>query len=343
MSETHRDRDRPARQEVARASLPEIAEATPVAVVIPALQAAPVIGRAVASALAQPQVARVVVAAGDAETRQAAERIDDPRLEVVDNPSGRTPDGLNLAIDRTTEQVVARLDAHAVLPAGYVPVAVGVLARTGAANVGGRQVPTADAGFARAVALAMRSPVGAGGAAYRTGGQPGPVDTVYLGVFRREALEAVGGFDPRFVRNQDAELNLRLTRAGYQVWFEPSLAVTYRPRGTVRGLAHQYLQYGRFRRLTARVHAGSLRPRQLAAPVLVLGCTMLAVLAVAIGAPLVLLLPAVAYLMLLLMAGFQASRRPQLVMGVALALLVMHVSWGLGFLVGPPRGVAGPG
>lgn len=343
MSDPHGDPDRSAPSAAARPTLPPIDEDAPVAVVIPALQAAPVIDRAVASALAQPQVARVVVAAGDAVTRQAAERIDDPRLEVVDNPSGRTPDALNLAIDRTSEEVVVRLDAHAVLPAGYVPAAVRALARTGAANVGGRQVPTADAGFARAVALAMRSPVGAGGAAYRTGQEPGPVDTVYLGVFRREALRAVGGFDPRFVRNQDAELNLRLTRAGYQVWFEPSLAVTYRPRGTVQGLAHQYLQYGRWRRLTARVHAGSLRPRQLAAPVLILGFTTLAVLAVAIGAPLVLGLPAAAYLVLLLVTGFQASRRPQLVVGVALALLVMHLSWGLGFLVGPPRQTAGPG
>ncbi len=343
MSGTHGGPDDSAPRGVAGPALDPIAEDAPVAVVLPALEAAPVIGRAVASALAQPQVARVVVAAGDTATRQAVEQIDDPRLEVVDNPSGRTPDALNLAIDRTREEVIVRLDAHAVLPTGYVPAAVRVLARTGAANVGGRQVPTADAGFARAVALAMRSPVGAGGAAYRTGREPGPVDTVYLGVFRRQALRAVGGFDPRFVRNQDAELNLRLTRAGYQVWFEPSLAVAYRPRGTVHGLAQQYLQYGRWRRLTARVHAGSLRPRQLAAPVLVVGFTTLAVLAVAVGAPLVLWLPVLAYLVLLLGAGAQASRRPHLAVGVALALLVMHVSWGLGFLVGPPRDTAGPG
>jgi GT2 family glycosyltransferase len=101
--------------------------------------------------------------------------------------------------------------------------------------------------------------------------RPGPVDTVYLGVFRRQALEAVGGYDPAFVRNQDAELNLRLRRAGYQVWFDPQLAVRYRPRGSVASLARQYREYGAYRRLTARRHPRSLAPRQLAAPAVVLG------------------------------------------------------------------------
>lgn len=312
----------------------------PAAVVIPALHAAEVVPRAVASALAQPEVTEVVVAAGDAATRQAVAAIDDPRVRTVDNPDGRTPEALNRAIDATTEEVVVRLDAHAQLPENYVATAVDALARTGAANVGGRQVPTAPGGFARAVALAMASPAGAGGAAYRSGGAAGPVDTVYLGVFRRTALAAVGGFDPRFVRNQDAELNLRLTRAGYQVWFEPSLAVTYRPRGTVRGLARQYLQYGRWRRFTGRVHPGSLRPRQLAAPLLVVGTVGLAVLAVLLATPWLLVLPLLGYLLLVLIAGVLAARRPVRGVAVALALVVMHVCWGVGFLLGPPRGTA---
>jgi len=315
----------------------------PAAVVIPALHAAEVVPRAVASALAQPEVTEVVVAAGDAATRQAVVAIDDPRVRAVDNPGGRTPEALNRAIDATTEEVVVRLDAHAQLPEDYVATAVDALARTGAANVGGRQVPTAAGGFARAVALAMASPAGAGGAAYRSGGAAGPVDTVYLGVFRRTALTAVGGFDPRFIRNQDAELNLRLTRAGYQVWFEPSLAVAYRPRGTVRSLARQYLQYGRWRRFTGRVHPGSLRPRQLAAPLLVVGTAGLAVLAVLLASAWLVVVPLLGYLLLVLTAGMLAARRPARGGAVALALLVMHVCWGVGFLLGPPRGAAAGG
>lgn len=321
-------------------ALPPLRPDAPAAVVVPALHAEQVVARAVASALAQAQVTEVVVAAGDAATRTAVEAVDDPRVRVVDNPSGRTPDALNAGIAATRAEVVVRLDAHAELPPGYVATAVDALARTGAANVGGRQVPTAERGVARAVALAMASPAGAGGAAYRTGATPGPVDTVYLGVFRRTALAAVGGFDPRFTRNQDAELNLRLARAGYVVWFEPSLAVSYRPRSTYRALASQYLQYGRWRRVTAREHPGSLRLRQVAAPALVLGLASTGALAAALGSAWLFVVPAAGYLLAVLLAGLAAARRPVAAVLVAVALVVMHLSWGTGFLLGPPRGIA---
>ena len=75
----------------------------------------------------------------------------------------------------------------------------------------------------------MATPLGSGGARYRAGGRPGPVDTVYLGVFRREALEAAGGFDGRLDRNEDYELNWRLRRRGGTVWFDPALRGVYRP------------------------------------------------------------------------------------------------------------------
>lgn len=311
-----------------------------VAVVIPALHAAAGVGRAVGSALAQdPPVDEVVVAAGDPATAEAvhAAADGDPRVRVVDNPSGRTPDGLNAAIEASRGEVVVRLDAHAVLPPGYVARAVATLRRTGAANVGGRQVPVADRGFARAVAVAMASPAGAGGATYRVGGDEGPTDTVYLGVFRRAALADVGGFDPRFTRNQDAELNVRLGAAGYTVWFDPGLAVDYQPRGTVAGLGSQYLQYGRWRRLTARTHQGSLRPRQLAAPVLVLGLTGAALLSAATGLWLLLGMAAAVYVAALVVAAAPAVPTLRLLPAVVVALGTMHLAWGIGFLLGPPR------
>jgi succinoglycan biosynthesis protein ExoA len=233
------------------------------------------------------------------------------------------------------------VDAHARLPEGYVARAVEQLRATGAANVGGRQVPVAAGGFARCVAAAMRSRVGAGGAAYRVGGAPGPVDTVYLGVFRRQALEAVGGFDPAFVRNQDAELNLRLRRAGYQVWFDPQLAVRYRPRGSVASLARQYREYGAYRRLTARRHPRSLAPRQLAAPAVVLGLAGAASVSLLARDPRPAALVTAAYAGLLGGAAVASAEEPSEAPGIAVALGTMHLSWGVGFLGGPPRRVRG--
>jgi succinoglycan biosynthesis protein ExoA len=308
-----------------------------VSVVIPALHAPEAVVDAIASALAQDPVFEVVVAAGDTATHDAAAAITDPRVRVIANPSGRTPDALNAAIDASRGQVLVRVDAHSVLPPGYVATAVDALRSSGAANVGGRQVPTATSGFARAVAAAMRSSVGAGGATYRVGGRAGPVDTVYLGVFRREAFDAVGGYDTRFTRNQDAELNLRLTRAGYTVWFEPSMEVAYRPRSSLRGLASQYLQYGRWRRLTVKTHPGSLAARQLAPPLLVTVLILLAVTSVLFGTPLPFALGLVGYVGALVVAGIAAAPALHLVPATALALGTMHVAWGVGFMLGPPH------
>ncbi len=317
-----------------------------VAVVIPARDAAATLPATLDSIRSQePAPVQIAVAVGPSRdaTREvaAAAASTDARITVVDVPSGRTPDALNAAIAATSAPIVARVDAHALFPPGYLARAVEVLRATGAGNVGGRQVPTAAGGFAAAVAAAMSSPLGAGGAAYRTGQTAGPVDTVYLGVFDRSALVAVGGFDPRFARNQDAELNLRLARSGYTVWFDPQLAVAYRPRDSVSGLARQYAQYGRYRRLTARTHPGSLRLRQLAAPGLIAGLATTAGWGLARRRA---LLPAVAgggYLAAVL-AGTAATVRPlRRAPAAALATATMHVSWGVGFLLGPPRG-SGP-
>ncbi|MFP4148944.1 MAG: glycosyltransferase family 2 protein [Nitriliruptoraceae bacterium] len=327
------------------AELPPLPADPVVSVVVPARAAADTLPATVGSILAQhPPPDEIVIAVGPADltdpTESVADRLHDAdpqRIRVVANPSGRTPDALNRGIAATTGQVIARVDAHSVLPPGYLAAAVATLRRSGAANVGAVQRPVAEHGFGRAVALAMRSPVGTGGAAYRSGQQAGPVDTAYLGVFRREALEAVGGYDPSFDRNQDAELNLRLRAAGYEVWLDPQLVVEYRPRARVGALARQYGQYGRWRRRTVRTHPGSLRIRQLVPPV--------AVVALGAGAVWSLLrrdarpagVLSGGYAGVVVGAAAAAAERPREVPATALALATMHLSWGLGFLAGPPR------
>jgi succinoglycan biosynthesis protein ExoA len=328
-------------------ALPPLPDPATVSVVVPARCSEATVAATLRSALQQePPVTEVIVACppDDDATRAAVAplRAADRRVRLVDVPSGRTPDALNAAIAASSGQVIVRLDAHAELPAGYVARAVETLRRTGAGNVGGRQVPEADSGFAAAVAPAMASPAGAGGAAYRTGRTEGPVDTVYLGVFRREALLAVGAYDPRMTRNQDAELNLRLVAAGHQVWFDPALSVAYRPRADLPSLASQYWQYGRWRRATATLHPGSLRARQLVAPALVTGLVVSAVGAAVSGRGSVLGVPIAGYLAGLVGAGAHAAPRPTLAAPTAAALGTMHLAWGLGFLAGPPRDAVQP-
>jgi GT2 family glycosyltransferase len=271
----------------------------------------------------------VVVAAADRPTARAVEN---SNVVVIDNPAGNTPAGLNLAAKASTGEILARVDAHSVIPSDYIRRIVDTLAKTNADIVGGRQVPVGKTFMEKAIAAAMSSRFGAGDARYRIGGDPGPADTVYLGAFRRSVFDRVGGYDERFLRNQDYDLNHRIRTSGGLVWFDPGIAVTYQPRSSLSALGRQYLNYGRWKRFFAKSHDWSLRPRQWAPPLLVM--VLVASLIGAIWWSWLLAVP-VLYVLELIAIGFASLPRvgsPALLMPVALG--VMHISWGLGFLLG---------
>jgi glycosyltransferase involved in cell wall biosynthesis len=309
---------------------------------------------AVAALLRQdyPGSLEIVVAVGPSHdrTREVADALaaSHEHVHVVDNPSGRTPSGLNAAIARSTGSVIVRMDGHAMVPADYVRTGVMTLQATGADNVGGIMAAEGTTTFEEAVARAMTSMFGVGGASFHIGGEPGPALTVYLGCFRREALDRVGGYDDSMIRAQDWEMNLRIRESGGVVWFTPDMRVTYRPRPTTAALARQYHDYGRWRREVSRRHPETVSLRYLAAPVMVAGVgagLALALIGAVTRTPAVValgLLPPVGYAVANLAASAQASlRSPALSAGTAIRLpgvfATMHVAWGVGFLRGGAR------
>lgn len=319
-----------------------------VSIIIPARNAEATLPATLEAALAQDYDGPIeIVVADGSDTSDCVEMIGRrfPRVRIVPNPDRTTSAGLNRALHAAAHHIVVRCDAHAVLPPGYVERAVTTLARTGAASVGGRQRPVGRTAIERAVALAMTTYLGSGGARYRVGGPEGPTDTVYLGVFRRDALEVAGGFDPTLHRNQDYDLSWRLRAAGETVWFDPALAADYRPRGSLRALARQYFDYGWWKRVMLRRHPESLRTRQRAAPVLLAG---LALSGLALGAGAILaaagvpsgaavfgaaaVVPA-AYLLLILSgsAWIGVRRRSSSAVLLPAVLAVIHLSWACGF------------
>lgn len=264
---------------------------------------------------------------------------DEPRLTVVPNPTGFTPHGLNAAIAAARHDILVRVDGHAFLPPGYLGAVVALLESSGAGNVGGRMVPQGDGPVSRAVAVAMSSRFGIGGGAFHVGGAPGPQPTVYLGAFRRAALEAVGGYDERFLRAQDWELNHRLREAGFTVWFDPALGVGYRPRSSWRDFARQQYRTGGWRRRVIETHRSTASLRYLAPPVAVLG-VLTGLLAAAL-APLLsawlllgLALP-FGYLGMVTLLGLGEGRQQPWTVRwrVPVAFAVLHLSWGTGFLL----------
>jgi succinoglycan biosynthesis protein ExoA len=257
----------------------------------------------------------------------------DPRIHLVDNPARLQAAGLGQMVKQATGDILVRMDVHCEYAPDYVRKCVEVLERTGADNVGGSQRARARTAFQRALCAALGSPLGVGGARYRSPDAEGYVDTVFLGAFRRRVFETVGLWDPGAITNEDAELNQRILDSGGQIYLSREIVVHYFPRDSFRTLARQYYKYGigRARTLLKLGSFPNLRP---ALPFLmVAGGTLLLVVP-----PLWPLAP-VAFATYALATGAEAVRigarlGPAAIPTIWAIFPTLHLSHGIGFAAG---------
>ncbi|MFC9985725.1 glycosyltransferase family 2 protein [Microbacterium keratanolyticum] len=331
-----------------------------VSFVMPVLNERAYLEHAVASVLAQDldEPAELVLALGPSSdgTTELAKRIAaaDPRVSIVHNPAAHIPVGLNAAIRASSYPTIVRVDAHSELSPGYARRAIATLRRTGAANVGGIMRADGRTPFQAAVARAYNSPAGLGGGAYHVGAGEGEAESAYLGVMRRNVLDAVGLFDESVRRGEDWELNLRIRQAGHLVWFDPELAVTYWPRESWIRLARQFRATGAWRGELVRRYGRRNGIRFFAPPALALNVALALVVGVlqltgvlsglASLIASAVYLPLVAYALLVIVMALlpaKPSDPPRSIrerLWTLAVLPTMHLAWGLGFLTGVVRG-----
>jgi succinoglycan biosynthesis protein ExoA len=329
---------------------------TGVSYVMPVLNEDSYIESAVRTVLEQdyPGPKELILALGPSSDRTdevvAALVAADERIVVVRNPDTDIPVGLNLAIRASRYPIVVRVDAHSELEPSYTERAIADLERTGAANVGGVMKARGRTPFQSAVARAYNSRFGLGGGSYHGGAEEGPAESAYLGVFRREVLDEVRLFDESIRRGEDWELNLRIRAAGYAVWFDPALEVTYWPRESWTKLVRQFSATGIWRGELVRRYRGRNPWRFFAPPLLVIALALSVILLVlqltealrgwpSLVLSLIYLAP-VAYVLLLLLLSFTRGGGPHWSdrWRFFYVLPTMHVSWGAGFIVGILRG-----
>ena len=267
----------------------------------------------------------------DIVTRIAAS---DQRVRLLDNSAHRIQSyGMNLAIKESVGEFILITDVHAEYAPNYVSKLVEVFTRTGADAAGGAQRAKAVTWFQRALCAALNSPMGVGGAAYRSTEREGWVDTVFPGAFRRRMLENVGLYDVKAVTNEDAELFQRILNAGGRVYLSREVVVYYYPRRNLRLLARQYFKYGDGRARTLLLHRGLPVIR----PVIPCICVVCAIvlLSVPVLRPLLSWVVAV-YALLTLTEAVRVSLRVNwwAIPIVWVIFPVMQVSHGLGMLQG---------
>ena len=257
----------------------------------------------------------------------------DARIKLVENPTGKTATALNLAIAAASFEIICRIDGHAEISDSYIKTAVEIMDQTGAVNVGGLMNAAAAGGFQSVVARAMRSRIGVGASKFHTGGEAGAADTVYLGTFKKSAILQAGGFDEKYIRAQDWELNHRLRLNGGLIWFDPRLVVTYRPRDTFGKLAKQYFEYGRWRRAVSRKHQGTVNYRYLAPPIALVINLLSLILGLFLNT--IFFVPVITYLSIIILSSLFIGKGIYEKLTLPSVLITMHLSWGFGFITSP--------
>jgi len=276
---------------------------------------------------------------GSVERLEAAAREASLPLEVIENPAGWVSPGLNACIGRASGDLIVRLDCHSRYPPHYLRRCAELAEQTGAWNVGGRVEPRGETPMERAVACAMDSPFGGIGWTRLGGAEPVEIDTVTFGAFRPVAFSAAGLFDEEMVRNQDDELNLRIREAGGRIVLDPTLVVSYRPRGSLARVWRQYYEYGLWKVRVMLKHRAILSMRSMA-PLAFLLLILLLAIAAPFSALALALLVAVLALYLLgalvfALRGVRARGEPlSLAPRVMSVFPAFHFSYGVGMARG---------
>jgi succinoglycan biosynthesis protein ExoA len=306
-------------------------------IVIPALDEESVIEAVIARVLDDDHLVDPLVVVADGGSTDATREIvreiarRDPRVSLIDNPGRLQSAGLNLAAAAIAgdRPWLIRVDAHADYPRNYVSTLIEEALRTGASSVVVSMDTVGEAGFQRAVAAAQNSVLGTGGSAHRTAAEARWVDHGHHALFDVVAFEAIGGYDESFSHNEDAELDIRLTRRGGRIWLTDQVRIAYHPRRTAGALWAQYFSYGRGRARTALKHHAPLKLRQ-ALPLTVAPAVAAALLSPVFAA---LAVPALIWAAAALAYGavLAARRREACVLLSGPAAMIMHFAWSAGF------------
>jgi glycosyltransferase involved in cell wall biosynthesis len=313
-------------------------------VIVPVLNEEDFIERSVGAILQQqfdrPFEILVIDGGSEDRTPQILERLarEHPQVEVLSNPARLIPNALNIGLRHARGEYIARMDAHAYYPPNYIALAVDRFETGGVECVSGPQEPHGEDAWSRRVALALRSKLGIGGASFRNPTSEIEVDTAFTGVWRRETLLELGGWDEGWPINEDAELAARIREQGGRYVCLPAMAARYVPRRSLRALAEQYWRYGQYRAKTARHHPIGLRRSHLLPPALA------ATAAAAVVGPRhvrgmarLALLP---YAAAVASASATADTEDAEIsdrLWLPAVFAVMHLSWGAGFIAGAVR------
>lgn len=265
-----------------------------------------------------------------------------PCLRLVDNPQQTVPYAMNNGIMSAKGSIIIRLDAHAVYPSNYFSILVKKLDELeNADNVGGVCItlPCNESPVAVAIAECLSNKFGMGNSYFRVGAKEVmSVDTVPFGCFRKSLFDKIGLYDTDMIRNQDDELNGRITKNGGKIYLLPDVEIKYFARDKISKVRKMFYQYGLYKPLGNKKLGSPATIRQFFPLLFVLGLVFGLILCIVFPAcwPLytaVILL----HLLIGMYEGIKSAKRTGCkgcILIMPYIFMNMHISYGIGYLHG---------
>ena len=262
----------------------------------------------------------------------------DMSITILNNPKRNIPTAVNLGIRNSKGNIIVRMDAHSIPDQNYIKYCVENLTNEIAANVGGRWQIVAGAKtiVGDCISLAAAHPFGVGDAKYRYSDNAEFVDTVPFGSFYKSLVDEIGYFNEDLLANEDYEFNVRIRNAGKKIYFDPRIQTQYIARSNWKELSKQYWRYGYWKYKMLRIFPNTIRWRQAIPPIFVAGIMLLLIMSIFFPVVFLVLglLLVVYFLVLVLGTVFSVNPKNNLfcLIGVPISIMIMHFSWGSGFL-----------
>jgi GT2 family glycosyltransferase len=254
-------------------------------------------------------------------------------VKLLDNPKGFTPTGMNIGLKAAQGEIGIVFSAHATAHPDFVLNSVKALQSTDAAAVGGRLINCSTGEFAQLAGKVLGHPFGVGNSKFRYSDKPDYVDTVAYGAYRMDVLAKTGLFDERLIRNQDIELNYRIRKHGYSLYYDPAIESYYSPRESYSRFVKQAYGNGYWNIITARLCSQSLSWRHFVPLAFVLGLLGSGLLSILLQTPWFFALVAGPYLLLDLFVSFKLKSSISEFFKLCGLFPSLHIAYGMGSLI----------
>lgn len=258
-------------------------------------------------------------------------------ITVADNPKRIQAAGWNVAISHATADVVIRIDAHTHIPAEFTAKNM-KLQQSGEVVTGGTRpcVIENKSAWADILLETENSLFGSSVNISRRGTQKKYVKTMFHAAYRREVFKEVGGFNENLLRTEDNEMHYRIRQKGYKFCFDPEIVSYQYARSNLKRMIKQKYGNGYWIGLTLGVCPGCISVFHLVPLAFVLAIIATTVLAVfGCGFLATLMWCAYGVFTLLGVATTIINRKANwLVWMMPVLFLILHISYGVGSLVG---------